>query len=204
MRYQPKPMLHHLMQIIWKEENLPPDWRDGNIIQIPKKGDLRECKNYRGIMLPSTPGKVLNRIILERLQKAVDEKLRENQAGFRNTRSCGDQIATLRIIIEQSIEWNSPVLVNVIDFEKAFDNVDREMLWKLMGHYGIPPKFISIIKNTYHGMQCQVLHEGCVSEAFEVLTGVRQGCLLSPFLFLLCTDWTETGNQQPPNRHTEV
>ena len=59
-----------------------------------------------------------------------------------------------------------------------------------MGHYGIPPKFISNIKNTYHGMQCQVLHEGCVSEAFEVLTGVRRGCLLSPFLFLLCTDWT--------------
>ena len=154
-------------QIIWDEENVPPDWRDGNIIKIPKKGDLRECKNYR-IMPLSTPGKVLNRIILERLQKAVDEKLRENQAGFRNRRSCGDQIATLRIIIKHSIEWNSPVL----------------------GHYGIPPKFISIIKNTYHGIQCQVLHEGCVSEAFEVLTGVRQVCLLSPFLFLLCIDWT--------------
>ena len=96
-------MLHHLMQIIWEEENVPPDWRDGNIIKIPKKGDLRECKNYRGIMLLSTPGKVLNRIILERLQKAVDEKLRENQASFRNSRSCGDQIATFRIINEQSI-----------------------------------------------------------------------------------------------------
>jgi hypothetical protein len=64
------------------------------------------------------------------------------------------------------------------------------MLWKLMGHYGIPPKFISNIKNTYHGMQCQVLHEGCVSEAFEVLTEVRLGWLLSPFLFLLCIDLT--------------
>ena len=190
MRYQPKPMLHHLMQIIWEEENVPPDWRDGNIIKIPKKGDLRECKNHRGIMLLSTPGKVLNRVILERLQKAVDEKLRENQAGFRNSRSYGYQIPTLRIIIEQSIEWNSPVLVNFIDFEKAFDSVDLEVLWKLMGHYGIQPKFISIIKNTCHGKKCQVLHEGCVSEAFEVLTGVRQGCLLSPFLLLLCIDWT--------------
>ena len=91
-------------------------------------------------------------------------------------------IASLRIIIEQSVEWNTPVLVNFIDFEKAFDGVDREMLWEFMGHYGIPPKFISFIKNTYHGMQCEVLHEGCVSEAFEVLNGVRQGCLLSPFL----------------------
>ena len=53
-------------------------------------------------MLLSTPGKLLNRIILERLQKAVDEKLRENQAGFRNNRSCGDQRAILGIMIEQS------------------------------------------------------------------------------------------------------
>ena len=150
-------------------------------------------------MLLSTPGKVLNRIILERLQKAVDEKLRESKAGFRNSRSCGDQIATIRIVIEQSIEWNSPVLVNFIDFEKAFDSVDREILWKSVGNYGIPPKFISIIKNTYHGMQCQVLHEGCVSEAFEVLTGVLAFALPLPPLHRL--DY-ETGNQQQPNQHT--
>ncbi|KAJ8371412.1 hypothetical protein SKAU_G00114400 [Synaphobranchus kaupii] len=187
-------MLHHLMQAIWEEEKVPLDWRDGNIVKIPKKGDLRECKNYRGIMLLSTPGKVLNHILLGRLEKTVDEKLRENQAGFRNGRSCGDQIATLRII-EQSIEWNSPVYVSFIDFEKAFDSVDRETLWKLMAHYGI-------IKSTYQGMQCRVLHEGCKSEAFEVLTGVRQGCLLSPFLFLLGIDWTM--NQETNNSRTGI
>lgn len=87
-------MLYQLMQTIWEEENVPSDWRDSIIVKIPKEGDLRECKNYRGIMLLSTPGKVLNRILLERLQKAVDGKLRENQVGFRNNRSCADQIAT--------------------------------------------------------------------------------------------------------------
>lgn len=89
-------------------------------------------------MLLSTPGKVLNRILLERLQKAVDGKLRENQAGFRSNRSCAGQIATLRIIIEPSIEWNSAVYVNLIDFEKVFNSVDWDMLWKLLAHYGIP------------------------------------------------------------------
>ncbi len=83
-------MLYHLMRAIWEEEMVSSDWRDGFIIKIPKKGDLRECKNHRGIMLLSTPGKVLNHIILERLQKAADVKLRENQAGFRKGRSCGD------------------------------------------------------------------------------------------------------------------
>ena len=55
-------------------------------------------------MLLSTPGKVLNRILLERMKEAVDPKLRDQQAGFRRNRSCADQIASLRIIVEQSLE----------------------------------------------------------------------------------------------------
>ena len=76
------------------------------------------------------PGKILNRILLERMREAVDAKLRDQQAGFRRNRSCADQIASLRIIVEQSLEWNSPLYINFIDYEKAFDSVDRETLWK--------------------------------------------------------------------------
>ena len=94
-----------MIKEIWEDaENIPADWKGGLIAIIPKKGDLRDFNNYRGIMLLSTPGKVKKRIILERLRKGVDDELRENQAGFRNGRSCSDQIATLRIIIEQSID----------------------------------------------------------------------------------------------------
>ena len=59
-------------------------------------------------MFLSTPGKVLNRIVLESMKEAVDPKLRDQQAGFRRNRSRADQIASLRIIVEQSLEWNSP------------------------------------------------------------------------------------------------
>ncbi len=76
----------------------------------------------------------------------MDKNLRDQQAGFRRERSCIDQIATLRMIIEQSIEWNSSLYVNFIDFEKAFDSLDREILWKLLDHYGIPTKLITLIK----------------------------------------------------------
>ncbi len=62
--------------------------------------------------MPVTAGKVLNRIILERMKVVLDSRLREEQAGFRQHRSCSDQIITLRIIIEQSIEWNSALYVN--------------------------------------------------------------------------------------------
>ena len=76
----------------------------------------------------SVPGKVLNRIILEWVNGEVDQILREEQAGFRQDRSCTDQIATLRIIVEQSVEWNTSLYVNFVDYEKAFDNLDRETL----------------------------------------------------------------------------
>ena len=125
-------VLYRLFGKIWEEGKVPADWREGLIIKLPKKGDLRDCSNYRGIMLLSVPGKVFNRILLERIKEAVDPKLRDQQAGFRRNRSCADQIATLRIIVEQSTEWNSSLYINFIDYEKAFDSMDRETLWKIL------------------------------------------------------------------------
>ena len=119
----------------------------------------------------------------------VDAQLRDQQAGFRKFRSCTDQIATLRIIIEQSTEWNYPLLVNFIDFQKAFDSIDRNTLWKLMRHYGIPKKIVSLIENMYADTHCRVVHDGSLTDTFKINTGVRQGCLLSPFLFILAMDW---------------
>ncbi len=103
-------------------------------------------------MLLSVPGKILKRIILQRLKAEVDAELRDNQARFRPNISCADQIATLRIIIEQSQDFKSLLYTVFLDFEKAFDSLDREVLWQLMRHYGIPEKLTTIIKNTYSGM----------------------------------------------------
>ena len=141
---------------------------------------------YVEIAQLSVVANVLKRIFLTRLLKAVDEKLREQQTGFRKDRSYTDQIAALRIIIEQSLEWNNSLFLN---FEKAFDSLDREVLWNLMEYHGIPQKFINIIRNSYSNMQCRVIHEGKLTESFDVKTGVKQGCLLSPFLFLLAIDY---------------
>lgn len=182
-------MLYSLFGRIWNEEKTPTEWAEGHIVKLPKKGDLRKCNNYRGITLLSVPSKIFNRVILNRLQEAVDKRLRDQQAGFRKDRSCTDHIATLRIIIEQSIEWNTSLYINFIDFEKAFDSLDRATLWQLMDHYGIPTKIINLIKNSYEGTSCKVMHAGQLSQSFDVKTGVKQGCLLSPFLFLLAIDW---------------
>jgi len=74
-------MLYELFGKIWETNEIPGE--EDYLIKLPKKGDLKKCKSWRGIMVLSTAGKVLNRIILERLKVAVDERLREEQAGFR-------------------------------------------------------------------------------------------------------------------------
>ena len=76
-----------------------------------------------------------------------------------------------------------------MEYEKAFDSADRQTLWKLLRHYGIPEKITNIIRNLYSGMTCRVVHGRQLTHAFEVRTGVRQGCLLSPVMFLLTMDW---------------
>lgn len=97
------------------------------------------------------------------------------------------------------MEWNSSLYINFIDYEKAFDSVDRQTLWKLLRHYGVPDKITNIIKNSYEGMTCRIVHGRQLTDAFTVRTGVRQGCLLLPFLFLLVIDWvmkTSTAQKQ--------
>ena len=104
-------------------------------------------------------------------------------------KACADQIASLRIIMEQSLEWNSPLYISFIDYEKAFNSVDRKTMWKLLRHYGVPEKIISLLRCTYQNMSCRIAHTSQLSESFEVKTGVQKRCLLSPFLFLLVIDW---------------
>ena len=122
-------MLHSLFSKIWEKEEVPAQWKEGIVIMLPNKRDLRDCNNYRGIML-------LSRQSAQQSSIGEDERGSRSQAlrsagWLRRNRSCTDKIASLRIIVEQSLEWNSPLYINFIDYKKAFDSVDRETLWKL-------------------------------------------------------------------------
>ena len=132
--------LTEIFEGIWETEETPGDWKMGLIVKLPKKGDLSLCKNWRGITLLSITSKVFSRVIHDRISEALDPLLRKEQAGFRKGKSCGDHIFTLRQILEQCQEWNTPFYANFVDFEKAFDSIHRESLWCILRHYGIPPR----------------------------------------------------------------
>ena len=180
--------LVELFNKVWVEEEVPEAWKKGIIVKLPKKGDMKDCGNWRGINLLSVPGKIFCRVLLRRMKTSLEKILREEQAGFRSGRSCIDQIFVLRTIIEQSIEWNSSLYLNFIDFAKAFDSVHHSTLWKILESYGFPKKVINILKSMYEGNQCSE-HGGQQSEWFQIKSGVRQGCVISPLLFLVAIDW---------------
>ena len=182
-------VLNKLYEKVWDEEQIPEDWKKGLISKIPKKGSLTECGNWRGITLSSVPAKILGRAIINRIRDSIDIKLRREQAGFRKGRGTNEHIFTLRNIIEQSLEWNTNLHICFVDFEKAFDSVHRDTLWKLMAHYGIPNKIIRIVEKMYENNVCAVLDGNGMTEWFQVLTGVKQGCTMSGFLFLLVVDY---------------
>ena len=109
------------------------------------------------------------------------------------------QIFALRNILEQSLEWNTSLLINFIDFQKAFDSIHRESLWKILQAYGIPPKIINHIKMFYNNFECSIILGNFITEAFTVKSGVPQGCIHSPILFLVTIDWVmrQTTSERP-------
>lgn len=133
----------------------------------------------------SIPSKVICRILLGRIDSVVDRKLRQEQAGFRRGRGCTDQIFALKNIIEQCIEWNGPLHINFFNFRKAFGSPHHGTLWKILRAYGIPSKMVSLMGLFYRHFECSIIVNGETSEWFTVESVVRQGCIMSPIVFLI-------------------
>ncbi|KAG6930718.1 hypothetical protein G0U57_003012, partial [Chelydra serpentina] len=158
--------------------------RDANIVTLYKnKGDRSDCNNYRGISLLSVVGKVFARVILNRLQKLADRVYPESQCGFRAGRSTTDMVFSLRQLQEKCREQHKPLLLAFIDLTKAFDLVNRDGLFKILVKVGCPPKLLSVIQSFHDNMKGTVLYDGSSSDAFDIHSGVKQGCVLAPTLF---------------------
>ena len=83
---------------------------------------------------------------------------------------------------------NIPLFITFVDFKKAFDSIDRAMMFTILRHYGIPDKIVSAIRVLYDQSTCQVYLRGQVSKPFAITTGVLQGDVLAPFLFIIVID----------------
>ena len=156
--------LHRLPLKIWDDEVVPEDWRKGLICTIFKKGDRSICSNYRGVSLLSVPGKIFGHIILDRMREGVEKKLRENQGNFRSGRGCADKIFCLRMLIEKCVEFQLPALAIFVDFKAAFDSIHRPSMWHILSDYGIPDKYIKLIRCVYDNCEAVILVEGEITD----------------------------------------
>ena len=108
------------------------DWKKSVLNSIPKKGNVKECSNYRTIALISHASKVMLKILQARLQQYRNHELPDVQAGFRKGRGTRDQIANIRWSIKKAREFQKNIYFCFIDYAKAFDCVDHNKLWKIL------------------------------------------------------------------------
>jgi len=125
-------VLHSICQQIWKTQQWPQDWKRSVFIPIPKKGNAKECLNYRTIALISHTSKVMFKILQARLQYYVNQELPDVQAGFRKGRGTRNQISNSHWIIEKATEFQKNIYVCFIDYIKAFDCLGHNKLWKIL------------------------------------------------------------------------
>ena len=142
-------VLPAICQQIWKTQQRPQDWRRSVFIPIPKKGNAKECSNYRTIALISHASKVMLKILQARLQQYMNRELSDVQSGFRKGRGTRDQIANIHWIMEKAIEFQKSMYFCFIDYAKAFDCVDYNKLWKILKEMGIPDHLTCLLRNLY-------------------------------------------------------
>uniref|UniRef100_A0A8C2ZPF1 Reverse transcriptase domain-containing protein n=1 Tax=Cyclopterus lumpus TaxID=8103 RepID=A0A8C2ZPF1_CYCLU len=180
--------LTRLFSVAWGSGTVPMDWQTGVVVPIFKKGDRRVCSNYRGITLLSLPGKAYARVLERRLRPLVEPRIQDEQCGFRPGRGTVDQLFTLSRLLEGSWEFAQPVYMCFVDLEKAFDRVPRGFLWGVLREYGVPDPLARAIRSLYACSRSCVRLLGSKSDTFPVGVGLRQGCPLSPVLFVTFMD----------------
>ena len=180
-------MLHHSNEVY--NGNVIQSWTEGCTLPCPKKGDLGQTNNYRGITLNSIAAKIYNALLLNRIQREMEKILRRNQNGFRKGHLTVGQILTVRRIIEGVKPTQIPATLLSVDFSKAFDSVHREKMEKILLAYGIPKEIVTAIMILYRNTKSLVRSPEGDTEFFDILAGVLQGNTLAPFLFAICLDY---------------
>ena len=119
----------------------------------------------------------------------MNHELPDVQAGFRKGRGTRDQIANIRWMMEKAREYQKNIYFCFIDYAKAFDCVDHHKLWKILKEMGIPDHLTCLLRNLFSGQETTVRTGHGTTDWFQIGKGVCQGCILSPGLFNLYSEY---------------
>jgi len=191
--------LRTLLNLCLHERKIPEDWNKLLTILLHKKGDKNNLKNYRPISLLPQVYKLLTRIITSRLENKLEHFMNCEQAGFRKNFSTSDHILTLKTLIEKVTEYNLPLYLAFIDYEKAFDSVEWWAVQRTLQKCRVDYRYAELIQTIYENTTTIIqLHDK--TEPIPIRCGVRQGDPMSPKLFIAVMqdlfsnlDWDDKG-----------
>jgi hypothetical protein len=171
-----------------QQGRLPNGMTQGLITLLHKGGERELLTNWRPISLLNVSYKILAKSLQKRLQLMLSEVIDEDQSAFLPTRFILDNVLAQHEVIQWVRETKQDLVLLKLDFRKAYDTVHWDFLLAAMKKMGMPDHFINIVKMLLHDATSSVVINGEPTKPFPVQRGVRQGCPLAPYLFLVVAE----------------
>jgi len=177
--------LAQVLRAVYRERRLGESMRQSTVTLLPKKGDLKDLRNWRPINLLCSDYKILTKALMWRFQIHLPTVINPDQTCGVPGRSINDNLLLVRDLIFHSQERRSPFALLCLDQEKAFDRVSHGFLQEVLGRMNFPQHLIHWTRLCYQNITSRVLVNKQFTDPFPIRSGVRQGCPLAPLLYVI-------------------